>query len=141
MKNGKTSKPISAILFVLASALAAWGLPPAVQSTSSLDPGGTRSGYVKTKTLADWCLLGDRSNAVFGIGYCSGYIRGAVDAMDANRILNNRPQCVPDNEQDGQLVQFFLAYNLKHHAEDADRPATWTLVLALSEVFNCEEKK
>jgi hypothetical protein len=126
---------LTLVLTLLVGAASAEGqsaLPAIVAAT-----GSAHSGVVDVSTLTDWCLLGMPANALVGVGYCKGYIRGVVDGADMNRMLNHLPQCIPDNETDNQLVDLFLNYENKHHAEDKDKPASWALILALSETFSC----
>ena len=94
--------------------------------------------FVSGNTLYEYCTAEKGSSTYYqDNAYCSGYVIGAVDAMEVSREINKKPQCVPTGATRGQVVAVFMKW-INDHPEARSYDASALVTIAISTGFRCQ---
>jgi hypothetical protein len=69
-------------------------------------------------------------------GLCLGYVEGVVEYMEAVRVNNNRPRCVPPGT-DAKQVQDAVVNYLRDQPQDRFKAPIWSVSLAVLTAWKC----
>ena len=82
----------------------------------------------ETEQTVSRCLAGD--------AWCNGFVAGVMGALTT---FGDWPDsvCVPTDVTDNQATQVFVAYLKQHQGEDTSATASFQLLTALGEQYQC----
>lgn len=96
-----------------------------------------KAGYVTGNDLFSDCGA-DRSDNVYyqKSARCTGYIVGALDALEIDALLRGRPTCISARVTVGQLRDIVMAY-LTKNPQDRHMDASALVAVAINDAFQC----
>jgi hypothetical protein len=69
-------------------------------------------------------------------GLCLGYIEGVVEYMEAVRVNNDKPQCVPPGTDPKEVLDAVVKY-LRDQPQDRSKAPIWSVNLAVITAWKC----
>jgi Rap1a immunity proteins len=69
-------------------------------------------------------------------GLCLGYVEGVVEYMEAVRVNNDNPRCVPPGTEAKQVQDAVVNY-LRDQPQDRSKAPIWSVSLAVLTAWKC----
>ena len=69
-------------------------------------------------------------------GLCLGYVEGVVEYMEAVRVNNDKPPCVPTGTDPKEVLDAVVNY-LRDQPQDRSKAPIWSVGLAVMTAWKC----
>jgi hypothetical protein len=69
-------------------------------------------------------------------GLCLGYVEGVVEYMEAVRVNNDKPPCVPPGTDPKEVLDAVVHY-LRDQPQDRSKAPIWSVSLAVITAWKC----